>query len=150
MQSAEELAERGFGPGEELCMPLPYWDDDDDDDDPPPRAVKPEELPPPPPTAERVQQVLYSAPAHSHSERGMADSQIFRELRDAERGPFAIDAAATLRRVEYSAALTAAEFAEHYQASPCVLLGVPASEGWPAALMWTSEETFLEELGVRM
>lgn len=131
-------------------MPLPYLDDDDSDEEqaaaPPPKKPA---APPPKPSAEHVKQVLYGAPAHAHSDRDMAKSAIFGRLRDGVSGEYAIADDARLPRVDY-ASLSAADFEAHHQASPCVLLGVSAAEGWPAASTWPSEAAFVEELGAHL
>ena len=116
MPDAEELLARGFDPGEELFMPLPYMDDSEEDEPAAPQPTKPP-APPPKPSAEHIKQVLYGAPAHAHADRDMAKSDIFRKLRDGDSGEFAIGGAARLPRVEY-ATLTASEFEAQFQASP--------------------------------
>ena len=149
---ADQLAEMGFAPGEELFMPLPYLDDDESDEEqaaaPPPKPPA-AAAPPPKPSAEHVKQVLYGAPAHAHSDRDMANSAIFSKLRDGDGGEYAIADEARLPRVDY-ASLSTADFEAQHQSSPCVLVGVPAAEGWPAASTWPSEAAFVEELGAHL
>ena len=147
MASAEEKLERGFAEDELLVMPMPVFDDSSDDDSPRPAAPRVPPPPQPPPSAEYVERLLYGAKAHAHADRGLHDqTEFFAALRNEESGAFQIPLERQIAVLE-SCDISADAFEAEYQAAPCLVHGVPQTEGWPAAEQWASEAAFVSTLG---
>eukprot|EP00747_Dinoflagellata_sp_TGD_P208782 gnl/TRDRNA2_/TRDRNA2_82226_c0_seq1.p1 gnl/TRDRNA2_/TRDRNA2_82226_c0~~gnl/TRDRNA2_/TRDRNA2_82226_c0_seq1.p1 ORF type:complete len:445 (+),score=85.10 gnl/TRDRNA2_/TRDRNA2_82226_c0_seq1:86-1420(+) len=154
MLSHEELLARGFAEGEELLLSVPEDMFDDSDDEPvaagtgkgAAAACVGEALKP-----EKIREIMYGAPRHAHSERSMHEKDaFFASLGEPVSGPFAIPRESALERVEY-ASIEREDFETRFCSAPCgrpcILLGVPEAEGWPARDTWADEDRFLQEYG---
>ena len=96
--------------------------------------------PPPPPSAEHIERVLFGDPAHAHSERDMWSSAYLQWLHDESSS---LPTRRQLRRVALDTLLRPGAFEEQH-AEPMLITGVPQHEGWPAAQVWSQEESFVQ------
>ena len=142
------------GPDCELLLPMPDFSDDEDGSDCDDRGAR---TPSPPPRAEVLAQgravfdALRVVCTHTHERRGLAHSAEYAALVERLGVAACVNRGARPAPVLQAAGMSDDDFVEQMangtRATPGIVRGVPARDGWPAHATWTSVERLLERHG---